>query len=131
MRWMTLAVVVLLLAQPGKAFAGPLEKIPGKMIFDEVADGLRKYRKAKEPVSRMRWLEKLAPTRDVRVAVTLYDFWFDDTNVDFDVRKNALIILADRFATGTRFDDGKVIRVTEWWTANETDLRRRAKQLPQ
>jgi hypothetical protein len=42
------------------------------MAFDEVADGLRHYRKATTSLERMRLLASLAPTRDPRVAVVLW-----------------------------------------------------------
>ena len=67
MRWMTLAVVVLLLAQPGKTVAGPPEKISGKLVFDEVEDGLRKYRAEKDWKKRIELLKRLAPKRDKRI----------------------------------------------------------------
>jgi hypothetical protein len=123
-------LATLALLTPGEAAAGPSEGASGKMVLDEVVDGLRRYRAATNPATRIKWLEKLAPTGDPRVAVELYDFWFDDTAVDFDLRKRALISLACSFARGTRFDDGICISVTEWWTENEADLRRRAAQLP-
>ena len=41
------------------------------MVLDEVADGLRQYRKEANPEKRVGWLKKLAPTRDPRVAVQM------------------------------------------------------------
>ena len=37
-------LAVLALALPGKAVAGPPEGVSGKMVLDEAADGLRRYR---------------------------------------------------------------------------------------
>jgi hypothetical protein len=59
-----IAAVLPLLFAMGQALAGPPEKWSGKIVFDEVADGLRKYRKETDTVKRIKWLEKLAPTRD-------------------------------------------------------------------
>jgi hypothetical protein len=48
-----LVFVVLALVLPGQAVAGPPEGMSGKMVFDEVADGLRKYRKEEDEEKRM------------------------------------------------------------------------------
>ena len=37
------AVLAVALSLPGKAVAGPPEGVSGKMVFDEVAEGLRRY----------------------------------------------------------------------------------------
>ena len=66
-------LLVLALSLPGKAIAGPPEGVSGKMVLDEVADGLRKYRKEKDAVKRLRLLERLATTRDPRVAIVLVE----------------------------------------------------------
>ena len=66
-----LTVMLLALTLPGNAVAGPPEKIHEKLVFDEVADGLRKYRKETDPEKRMERLEKLARSRDPRVAIVL------------------------------------------------------------
>jgi len=68
-----IAAVLLLLFALGQAVAGPPEKSSAKMVLDEVADGLRKYRKEQDTEKRIRWLKKLAPTKDPRVAVALGD----------------------------------------------------------
>ena len=69
----TLPVLALLgLLVPGRpALAGPPEGVSGRIVLDEVWDGLRQYRAEKDPERRIRLLEKLAPSRDPRVAVVL------------------------------------------------------------
>ena len=128
-RFALLLVVSLALLSPGNVVAGPPEKISGKLVFDEVADGLRKYRKAKEPVSRIRWLEKLAPTRDPRVALALVEA--SESMTGRRALWPARGLLADYFVRGTQFESGSLISVSEWWIANKADLVRRAKELPQ
>ena len=53
-------------------------RLLGKMILDEVADGLRRYRMEKDEDKRAKWLEKLAPSRDPRVMVVIGEALFDD-----------------------------------------------------
>ena len=61
------------LAMPGKAVAGPPEGASGKMglLRDEVADGLRKYRRTKNDEKCFEWLLQVGPTRDPRIGVVL------------------------------------------------------------
>src|SRR5262249_15980430 len=73
-RLATLALLPLampaVLAPP--AVAGPPGGVSGRMVYvDEVADGLRKYRAARDDGKRAELLGKLARTRDPRVAVAL------------------------------------------------------------
>ena len=110
---------------PGKADTGPTGAA-GTMVFDEVADGLRKYRKETESQLRVRWLEKLAPTHDPRVAVAL---WEADCE-DGAVRSAAARLLGGYFVEGTRFERLQHYDVGGWWKANEADIRRCAAQLP-
>jgi hypothetical protein len=116
-----LAALALLL--PGKAVAGPPEGASGKMVYDGVADGLRQYRSEKDQDRRYEWLERLAPTKDPRVAIVLYEAAKEDNRLDS--------LLAEFFVAGTPFQRGTRYYVTDWWEANEANLRRRAKQLPQ
>ena len=51
---------VLALLTPNRAVAGPPEGVSGKMVLDEVADGLRQYRKEKDQGKRVKLLERLA-----------------------------------------------------------------------
>ena len=64
-----LLVSLLALVLPSQAVAGPPERVSGKMVLDEAADGLRRYRQATTPAERLAWLAKLAPTKDPRVTV--------------------------------------------------------------
>ncbi len=68
--------VLLVAMLPGDCFAGPPGQPSTRMAFvDEVADGLRQYRKETDTNKRVRWLEKLALTRDPRVALLLGAEW--------------------------------------------------------
>jgi hypothetical protein len=130
-RSLTAAVLLaaLVLLPPGTALAGPPEGASGKMVLDEVADGLRKYRNATEPQSRLRWLGKLALTRDPRVAILLHNVTNDAAETE-RMQIEATFLLARHFIYGTRFDQNGVVQTRAWWIANKADLRRRAAQLP-
>jgi hypothetical protein len=129
----TFAAAVLLAAlallPPGKAVAGPPDGASGKMVLDEVADGLRKYRKEEDLDRRFKALNRLAPTRDPRVAVALGEAFDEEDKGYFRFR---LSICLDEWFVPPDFrpkaDCIEVVR--RWWDANEADLRRRAAQLP-
>jgi hypothetical protein len=118
-------LVLLTLVLPGWAVAGPPEWPSGKMAFDTVADGLRKYRKEKDEERRVWWLHRLAPTHDPRVAVTLGEAMDRDHRLAPDEQWHAKGLLLKYYA-GPDWSG----RVGAWWEQNEADLRRRAKQLP-
>jgi hypothetical protein len=122
-------LATLALLPPGKTLAGPPEGASGKMVLDEVADGLRKYRRALTPTAKVMWLKRLAPSRDPRFVIALYNAHIDDAEHG-DVQSAAFWILADQFLKGTRFQKGDIFYSGDWWKENETDLRRRAAQLP-
>ena len=131
-------LAVLALSLPGEAIAGPPEGISGRMVFDEVGDGLKKYQKEKDEGKRVKWLRRLAPTRDPRVAVVLSEAYFGRRpNGRTDSRYYIVLeVLLFEFVRGTKYQsrsrDGNVVYVlSSWWDENEADLRRRAKQLPQ
>ena len=127
MRWMTLAVVVILFAQPGNSVAGPPEKISGVMVFDEVADGLRKYRQETDTGRRIRRLEKLALTRDPRVAIVLGDLL---GSTDRETQIYAAGIIDRHFHPFVYQGIGiLVLQARVWWMDNQADLRRRAEQI--
>ena len=125
------ALALLALLAPWPAAAGPPERVSGRMVFDEVAEGLRKYGKETDREKRIRWLRKLAPTGDVRVAVALGDAWGDTDGGLGTIAQN---LLAEHYCP--KGDEPKSHgamtwgRVTDWWKKNEADLRRRAKELP-
>jgi hypothetical protein len=125
------ALALLALLAPWPAVAGPPEGVSGRMAFDEVAEGLRKYGKETDREKRIRWLRKLAPTGDVRVAVALGDAWGDTDGGLGTIAQN---LLAEHYCP--KGDEPKSHgamtwgRVTDWWKKNEADLRRRAKELP-
>src|SRR5438309_980167 len=65
-------LALLAVLSPGPvALAGPPEAVSGRMVLDEVADGLRRYRNEGDVGKRMEILWRLAPTGDPRVAVAL------------------------------------------------------------
>jgi hypothetical protein len=70
-RRLPLLVVALLALLPGRAVATPPEGLSGAMVLDEVADGLRRYRREKNPEKRAAWLQRLTEHRDVRAAVVM------------------------------------------------------------
>jgi hypothetical protein len=124
-----LPLFAVLALVPARAVAGPPEGVSGRMVLDQVADGLRKYRQETDHDRRVRWLRKLAPTCDVRVAVALGDAWGDS---DGGVGTVAQALLAEYYCEPRpNTIAGAWGPVTDWWKKNEADLRRRAKQLPQ
>jgi hypothetical protein len=127
-------LTLLALLTPGQAVAGPPDGATGKMVLDEVADGLRKYRQATTADRRSDWLVKLVATRDPRVGVALGEqLGYDD---EVDCFWAAFLIWANYVKTPPsrtpKTIEPAFIRQTanEWWEKNEADLRRRAAQLP-
>jgi hypothetical protein len=118
--------LLALLGTVPPAAADPPEGVSGRMVFDEVADGLRKYRKEADPQKRLRWMVKLGPTRDPRVAIALVEAHPAGSTVV--VQEDLLLI--DYFVKGSRFDFGDNVFVDFWWKEKEADLRRQAAQLP-
>ena len=126
---LSLALVAVL---PAPLAAGPPDAPRGAMVLDEVSEGLRKYRKATTPQARIGLLRKLAPTHDPRVAVLLGELqerWHnavvDEPAPDPGVA--ASILLGEYYVPTNRRGNCPVF---DWWKENETDLRRRAKELP-
>jgi hypothetical protein len=129
-----LLLAVLALLSPGKAVAGPPEGVSGKMVLDEVADGLRQYRMTRDQNRRINWLERLAPTGDPRVAVALGEALKGEGElVRLAAARNVVYYGAPPIVASPRvgFEARQIERASHWWAANEADLRRRAKQLPQ
>jgi hypothetical protein len=131
--------VALALPSPGRAFSGPPEEVSGKMEFDEVAEGQRKYHKEKDPKKRLAWLQTLGATGDPRVALALVDA-ADNQNGD-DLDCEAADILWWRYASPDAASfrglvNHDVIKAPPekgfrpWWKANGADVRRRAALLP-
>jgi hypothetical protein len=122
-------LAALALLSPGEAFAGPPEEVSGRMAFDEVADGLRKYRREADSKKRIEWLRKLAPTHDPRVGVALGEALAEENS---EVGKVAAYLIAkcsyrraSPLITSKFYYDSQA-----WWKASEADLRRRAARLP-
>jgi hypothetical protein len=146
----TLVVAVMLLfvmaVVSPMAVAAPPEETSGRMVFqrDDVADGLRKYRKEKDKDKRSLLLGNLARTQDPRVAVELGGLAGGrDAEALF-----AVYLLSRHFvhpqAYGGRQDDEYTIEdirmlrilpdlardeeyVLDWWKEHESELRRAAK----
>jgi hypothetical protein len=124
-------LAALALLPPVKALAGPPEGPSGKMAFDTVADGLRKYHKEKDPEKHIRWLEKLAPTHDPRVAIALGEYYYHAICVGDDTYHDLTGVINTHYASHLK-GNGELpvwLPVT-WWKENEADLRRRAAHLP-
>jgi hypothetical protein len=126
----------LALLSPGTASAGPPEAASGKMVFDQVAEALRKYRREKDPEKRLAWLQTLAATGDPRVAVALVDAANNRNGDDLDCEAADVLwwhyaspdAASRRGLVNHDMPPGKGFR--PWWKANEADVRRRAAQLP-
>jgi hypothetical protein len=124
-----LAASLLALPLPGKAIAGPPEGASGRMAFDLVADGLRRYCKEADEGRRIKWLRKLASTKDPRVALVLGEAMMEG-RTRLGVEVYATDLLYEWFLSDDD-DFSEVIRsVRIWWKKNEAELRRRVKQLP-
>jgi hypothetical protein len=117
-----LPALALALLVPGRAAAGPPDGPSGRMDFDEVAGALRRYHREEDVAKRVVWLEKLAPTRDPRVALLIGEFPPDDIPPTRYIALRRLLV---------RYYVPRGERLDRWWRDNEADLRRRAMQLPQ
>ena len=133
----TFATAVMLLALltlplPDMAVAGPPEKVPGAMAFDGVGPGLDRYGKEKDPEKRLKMLEKLAPTRDPRVAVLLGGY-LEGPDLDLELASAAIDVLGRYYVLGRSYLPSSRPardRVIIWWYEHKADLRCRAQQPP-
>jgi hypothetical protein len=134
----TLVVIALLAALAPPALAGPPDGASGQMVFfDEVATGLKDYRKEKDQRRRIKWLERLAPTQDLRVAVALGDVLDvapGEKGYDPELHERAGFLLASYYIPPPPPKFGwipipKSVNPMKWWKEHEADLRRRAKQI--
>jgi hypothetical protein len=123
-----LVALALLAVLGSSAAAGPPEGVSGRMAFDDVADGLRKYRKENDDDKRLAWLKKLAPARDPRVAVALGEALSD--HCDWIVVNAWWAIEAHYNREPLAGPYSSQRAAWRWWNVNEADLRRRAKELP-
>ncbi len=123
-----LGALLLLLAVAAAAPALPPDGVPGRMVLDEVADGLRRYQKEKSPVKRVSWLRRLAPMQDPRVALVLAQALTDRSP---EVRSAGAAGLLGHYAelitepSPNLTDEQEGLR---WWKKHEAELRRRARQ---
>jgi hypothetical protein len=126
-------LAALALLSPGEAAAGPPEGASGKMVLDKVADGLRTYQREKDICKAAELLQKLAATRDVRVAVALGDFVENFINAQpmlSPQQENPALIAAVALRRYCPDPDDTLVEVMRWWDKHKADLRRRAAQLP-
>jgi len=105
------------------ARAGPPEGPSGRMVRDEVADGLLRYRRATDSERRRALLRQLAPTGDPRVAVAL-----GEALASAGFAYPEIVLLAKFYLPPEK--RGSTDSVWDWWRENEADLRRRAERLP-
>jgi hypothetical protein len=129
----TFAAAVLLVAlgllSPGKAVAGPPEGAPGKMTFDAVADGLRRYHRERDMDKCIPLLQRLAPTKDPRVAVAMGEFCENERRAGLPPGINSCLYIAAQDLLRLYYISTDQ-SANEWWDRNKADLRRRAAQLP-
>jgi hypothetical protein len=120
---LVLALFVLLVSgEP--VLAGPPEGVSGKMVFDEVADGLLRCRDETDREKLRALLERLARTRDPRVAILLGEKRPGGAAFAFT-------LLARYYRPGPlNEEEYPPLAGLHWWEENEADLRRRAKKLP-
>jgi hypothetical protein len=131
-------LVVLAEGSP-RAVAGPPPAAPGKMVLDDVEDGLRKYRSERNESSRARRLQKLSGILDPRVMMAMAEALTDSSQ---EVRRAAAEGIFFGYAGGCvllvipppeqvekyahqwwgRFE----AEVRQWWREDELELRRRA-----
>jgi hypothetical protein len=129
----TFVAIALLAVLATPALAGPQEGASGKMVLDEVADGLRRYHREKNPLLRADWLRRLAPTRDPRVAIVIAHEAVDpDSPLGERGRQRAAFLLMGYFIPRAQwvYDTKYSFTAQCWWEKNEADLRRRAQELP-
>ena len=129
----------LALLSPGRAADAPPEGVSVNMVFDDVGEGLWKYRKEKDPAKRLAWLGTLGATGDPRVALALVDaannqngddldceaadiLWWHYASPDAASRRGIVNRQALKAPRGSSF--------RAWWKKNEADVRRRAALLP-
>jgi hypothetical protein len=117
-------------------FAAAPEPVSGRLVFDEVADGLNRYRRKSNEANRAQWLWKLGSARrqtnhadaselDPRVIVLLGEALYKEATME----QFAAIWLLAPFCTNPSC--GPSVRTAKgWWLKYEMDVRCRAKQLP-
>jgi hypothetical protein len=127
-----LPLLAALALPPGEAIARPPEGPSGKMVFDEVADALRKYRKEKDPQKQAARLTRLAAIRDPRVALALGEAFTQDNPQELCLAGiRAVVTYYARLPPEQRSDNVHAfVYARAWWKDNEADLRRRAARLP-
>src|SRR5947209_8608616 len=127
MRKMLIAFLLLL---PGQVLAGPPEAMSGRMVLDEVTDGLQRYRAEKDPGRRIQWLRRLETTREPRVGVALGEALFDpDEGVRMQAASGIVQHQTEDLINKTMTGPVSLRWARQWWAEHEADLRRRARML--
>jgi hypothetical protein len=132
-RMFTVLLLTLPMLSPAKVAAGPPEGVSGKMVLDEVSEGLRRYRQESNENERVMLLRKLSTTRDPRVGVAIGEY-LSGGRGPFPHQISVAWMLTQHFMPSPICCDDVVEQTKAarlWWRENEADLRRRAKQLPQ
>ncbi len=127
-----LAVLAVLAVESHRAVGGPPEGVSGRMAFDAVGPGLDSYRKEKDPEKRLKMLEKLAPTRDARVAALLGRY-LEGPDLDLERAEVALDLLGRYYVLGRSYASSSQPardKVILWWQEHKADLWRPAQNLP-
>jgi hypothetical protein len=124
------ALTLALSASDG-AVAGPPERVSGKMVVDEVSEGLYRYRRETDEARRVDWLSNLARSRDPRVCVAMGEYL--SARNPFPHQVSVAWLLTEHFMPSPASYDDVVAQIRAarvWWQENEADCRRRAMQLP-
>jgi hypothetical protein len=119
-------VALSLFLMPAKAVAELPDEGSGQMVVDEVCEGLRQYRKEADWEKSRTLLQKLAPTRDPRVAVVLVEDMFKSEQRF----ATCFLLLVEHYVPGG-LNPSSADQMMDWWKKNEADLRHQAEKLPQ
>jgi hypothetical protein len=120
---------LVLLAPTSPVLAGPPEGPSGQMVLDEVTEALLKLRREPDPEKQRAMIRRLGPVRDARVTVALMELALDDNS---PLRPLGASMLAHHHIPRPYNQlPTKVWTIARlWWDENESEVRRRAKQLP-
>jgi hypothetical protein len=134
-------LAALALLSPGWVFAGPPERVAGKLMLvsDKVSEGLRTCRQEKDPKKRLALLQTLGATGDPRVALALVDAANNANGDDLDCEAADVLwwyyASPDAASHRGRVNQDVIpappgMGFRPWWKAHEADVRRRAARLP-
>jgi hypothetical protein len=127
-----IAALSLVLLWPVRTLTGPPDRASGKMVMDEVSEGLRRYRRETDESKRVEWLRKLARTRDPRVGAAMGEYLSSEGS-PFPHQLSVVWLLTSHFMPSPVVYDDLVAQMQAarvWWRDNEAHLRRQALRLP-